>query len=149
MINTTAERAKLAALEGRTPGPWGRIVYSDCGGYHIGTGGWESIKSNPDGGGFLGYHICQTTGYYKAADADAHLIAAAPDMKAALATALDEIDRLRRLIFDDIGPAIETYIGPRVIGYPRVELDDAIRLIRDLLGTIASARAHLSDESAT
>lgn len=69
-IDTTAEREWLTTLDGHTPGPWdasGLTVYDTC---------MDGVAS------------CH-------ADADARLIAAAPDLKSTLAAALDEIDRLR------------------------------------------------------
>lgn len=83
-IDTSAERAKLAALEGHTPGPWessGGLV----GLYIEGRHEWSSIA-------LIGHvDVDHESEMYP----NAQLIAAAPDLRDTLAVALAEIDRLR------------------------------------------------------
>ena len=82
-LNTAAERAKLAALEGHTPGPW----YA---GQPENANGWWVVATDVE------CHDCvDSSGDGGFDESDARLIAAAPDLKTTLAAALDELDRLQ------------------------------------------------------
>lgn len=85
-IDTAAERARLAALEGHTPGPW-QCSRADLASYDADTGAQVSYLYPGDGERVR----FETDNPVE----DARLAAAAPDLKATLAIALDEIDRLR------------------------------------------------------
>ena len=92
-IDTNAERAKLDALAGYTPGPWRMISDSKQAGYKV------ACKGKKMWGG--GDAICSTRpalrsdACYDEAHDNARLIAAAPDLLTGYRAALDEIDRLR------------------------------------------------------
>lgn len=100
-IDTAAERAKLAALEGHTPGPW----YSDAS--VVGTMiddryEWSHIAS-----------IGEVDRHHKSEKAaNTRLITASPDIKDTLSAALDEIDRLRAALEDILDGEPVWHDGP-------------------------------------
>lgn len=90
----TAARAMIEPLTEYTSAPWAQVSAGDNG-YHIGSGGWTVDASDPDGGYFGDWHICLTTGCYLAAEADARLIAAAPDLRDMVAFLADALEAER------------------------------------------------------
>ena len=60
-----------------TPGPWGVNQSADEGAWDIGTGEWQ-------GDSYGGLQIATAWGFYGRAEADARLIAAAPELLQAL-----------------------------------------------------------------
>lgn len=95
-IDTAAERATLAMLEGHTPGPWvsrhrgtRKDIERRKDHYRITT---DLEANDPDSVAIV--HVCWRSNRAE----NARLIAVAPDLKDTLATALDEIDRLREAL---------------------------------------------------
>ena len=87
-FNTTEARALVERLTGFTPGPWT---------WEIESGEWPDHQIiGGDGDSVLWWDF--DLGFRTACDGCARLIAAAPDLHAALTAALDEIERLETQI---------------------------------------------------
>lgn len=98
--------ALVERLTGHTPGPWG-VIYYDAGDQdHYDHNGPCPLIAAPEDqdcaivhwDGFKQKFWSSANGDQKQIEANADLIAAAPELHSALAAALDEIERLRVLI---------------------------------------------------
>ena len=128
-IDTAAEREKLAALQGYTPGPWDNSGPGDLVGTMIDDRyEWSCIAII---GEVDRHHKSEKT-------ANANLIAAAPELHSALTAALDEIDA-SRAENKSLREALRDVIAM---------LDDPTgdEHVRDMRGATVIARAALKGE---
>ena len=120
---TPQDAALLASLTGFTPGPW-------------------RVRPDPEHGmptlslSSGGYDIATLWHGYLAADSDAALIAAAPDLHRIATEHAVEIERLRSnlaQVVDALGMAIKVYDDADLASAEPVETTDAINYCRVIL----------------
>lgn len=141
-INTAKEREKLAAFEGHTPGPWTEGCDFE---WWLDTDGeiaYTVVGSQDEPVAVVA--VEEAFGLDGLLEANARLIAAAPDLRDRYAAALDEIERLREAL-----DAIEVYTSDTLQG-PIDPRDDTRDWQRTAVVTAyRRARAALNPEGET